>query len=351
MYDPQDIVKRIAGYLINDSSKTEGSFSMDNIQAVSQELAMMYYMTILPIDDKYFLDTAQNEFLDRRALDFNEKRNPATPAIGIVKIKGTAGIVIPVKTGVQSETQTYETDVAATIPESGYIEIPVTCTVSGTAGNISAYAIKQIRISDAITGIEVSNPKPFAGGTNEEDDESFRHRILEKIQRPYTSGNCNDYIRWAKQVSGVGNALCVSCWNGNGTVKVIVLSSTGGIPDDVIINNVIEYIEEQRPIGASVTVVPAVPKSVTIAADIKVVSGFIVEEIKAEFMIYLQEYLTDKAFGVDKTLSYFKISDLLYNVKGVSDVMDYKLNDQHASLSATADEFFQLQEVIINVTG
>lgn len=349
MYTPQEITQRIAQYLKQNTSKMEGSFSMDNIQAVSQELAMMYHMTVLPIDDKYFLDTASTEFLDRRALDFNEVRNPAVQAQGIVIFKGAKGTVIPEKTGVQSDTLTFETIKESVIGDDGTVSVPVICTVAGSIGNINAKEIKNIRAIDGLSGIEASNPSPFVGGVDEETDEAFRSRILEKIRRPYTSGNCNDYVRWAKQVSGVGNAICVPCWAGNGTVKVIVLSSTGGIPDDAIINNVVDHIEDNRPIGATVTVVKAIPKGISIVAEIKLVKGYSNVDVKQLFIQYLQEYLTDKAFGTDKSISYFKISDLLYNVTGVYDVLGYTINGSRQSVTAIPEEFFEISEVTINV--
>ena len=70
--------------LMNPTSKLEGSFSMDNVQAVSQEIAMMYAMEVAPIPDKVLLDTAYDEFLDRAALDCGEARLPATQAQGTV---------------------------------------------------------------------------------------------------------------------------------------------------------------------------------------------------------------------------------------------------------------------------
>ena len=53
--------------LMNPTSKLEGSFSMDNVQAVSQEIAMMYAIEVATIPDKVLLDTAYDEFLDRAA--------------------------------------------------------------------------------------------------------------------------------------------------------------------------------------------------------------------------------------------------------------------------------------------
>ena len=67
-FEYEDIKNRIMENLKNPTSKLEGSFSMDNIQAVAQELAMMYAMEVATIPDKVLLDTAYDEFLDRAAI-------------------------------------------------------------------------------------------------------------------------------------------------------------------------------------------------------------------------------------------------------------------------------------------
>ena len=48
-FEYEDIKNRIMENLKNPTSKLEGSFSMDNIQAVAQELAMMYAMEVATI--------------------------------------------------------------------------------------------------------------------------------------------------------------------------------------------------------------------------------------------------------------------------------------------------------------
>ncbi len=184
--------------------------------------------------------------------------------------------------------------------------------------------------------------------TTDETDESFRNRILERIQRPIISGNKNHYVHWAKSVDGVGNAKVESCWNGNGTVKVVILSSNYGVPDDEIIENVAQYIEVERPIGASVTIVKATPVQVSVSATIAYDSNFNIEEIKTSFTESFQNYLNSIAFDENKVLSYYKIGDILFNIEGVTDIIEYTLNGDKVSLQTAFEEFFILNEVVID---
>ncbi len=184
--------------------------------------------------------------------------------------------------------------------------------------------------------------------TTDETDESFRARILERIQKPIISGNKNHYIFWAKSVDGVGNAKVESCWNGNGTVKVVVLSSDFGVPSDEVIENVSNYIEEQRPIGASVTVVKATPVEVNVEATIVYDSNFTLEEIEQAFSEALQNYLNTISFDETKVLSYYKIGDIIFNIDGVMDIVEYTLNGEKVSLQTEFEEFFILSEAVVN---
>lgn len=254
------ILKRMMDCLKNPVSKIEGSFTMDNLQAVSQELARIFMMEIQPIPDHVLLDTAEGEYLDRKALDYNETRLPG------------------------------------------------------------------------------------------EDDSSFRGRILQKIQNPLTSGNKNHYVYWAKKVLHVGDAKCVPCWNGGGTVKVIVLSDEKGVPSEETLQAVRDYIEENRPVGAKVTVVGATPIPVTIEVSIVMATGFGFSEAKESIGQYIREYLDNIAFQDNTPLSYYKIGERIFSAPGVQDIDTYTINGEKLSISAEVGEFFQLQEAIINET-
>lgn len=68
---------------------------------------------------------------------------------------------------------------------------------------------------------------------DQETDDELRARYYIKIQTPATSGNAYHYRLWSKEVSGVGDAKVYPLWNGNGTVKVLIIDSnkTGAEPD------------------------------------------------------------------------------------------------------------------------
>ncbi len=181
-----------------------------------------------------------------------------------------------------------------------------------------------------------------------ETDESFRKRILERIQRPIVSGNKNHYIHWAKEVNGVGEAKIISCWNGNGTVKVIVLSDNYDVPTDEVIEEVQSYINENKPIGADVTVVGADILEVCIDVVLEIENDYNLEDVKITLEKDLNDYLKSISFDENKTLSYYKIGDIIFAIDGVIDILNYTLNDGKSSIKTNFSEFFKLKEVSLN---
>ena len=354
------VLQRIRNSLQNPANRLEGGFCMDNAQAVSEELARLDLMEVKPIPDRVLLDTAEGEYLDRKALDYNETRNPAEAAVGNLLFTGEPGTAIPIGTEALYGSLVFETTTAARISAEGYCEVGARCQTEGTAGNVAAETITVLRV--AIDGVKsVTNTAPFGGGTQAESDDSFRSRILEKIRQPITSGNRNHFIYWAKQVSGVGGAKCLGaevC--GSGKARVIVLSDQYAAPDDVILGNVKAHIEEERQIGAAVTVAAAAPKAVAVEVTVVVASGYSLTDIRQNIQTALQRYVdsvnredfstppTLKDEGRQSSISYYRIGDLIFGVEGVADIISYTLNGGLTSLASDYEEYFSLGEVAVS---
>lgn len=317
-------------------------------------------MEVMPIPDRTLLDTAGGEFLDRKALDYNETRNPATAATGTLIFTEDAGAAIPRGTVALYGALLFETTAPARIGTDGTCEAGAVCQTTGQAGNAPAGTITTLQSSvEGING--VTNPLPFGGGTEAESDDSFRQRIFDKIRRPITSGNRNHFIYWAKQVSGVGGAKCLGaevC--GAGKVKVIILSDQYKAPDNVILENVRAHIEEERQIGAGVTVAGAVPYAVSITVEVQAAAGYSIADIRQNAMSALQAYVDsvnredfDQApargdQARESSISYYRIGDLIFGVEGVADIISCTINGSLASLSCGYDEYFTLEEVDIH---
>lgn len=357
------VLQRMRNDLKNDANKMEGGFCMDNIQAVAEEVARMDTMEVQPIPDKVLLDTAAGKYLDRKAKDYNETRNPAKASVGTLVFAGEAGTAIPIGTEAVYGIMAFKTTAAAQIGTDGSCEVGATCKSEGAVGNVAANTITALYPGLTIDGVKsVTNPASFSGGVNAENDDPFRNRIFDKIRRPITSGNRNHFIYWAKQVPGVGGAKCLGaevC--GPGKVKVIALSDQYIAPDDVILQNVKNHIEDERATGADVTVVAAIPKGISVAVTVLVASGYSIADIRQNIQAALMEYINSvnredfstpparKDENRESTISYYRIGDLIFGVDGVADILSYTLDGGTISLASAYEEYFTLEEV--NVSG
>jgi len=84
-----------------------------------------------------------------------------------------------------------------------------------------------------------------------ETDAELLDRLLTYMRQPPAGGNQADYVTWAKEVTGVASAKCISCPLGAGTVDVVILakSSTGSeTPSQTLLDAVYAYIDTVRPV-------------------------------------------------------------------------------------------------------
>ena len=73
-YDAQSILARLMDGLQSDANRLQGGFCADNLQAVAEELARYRAMILEYAVEQTMLDTAEGEYLDRKALEYNEAR-------------------------------------------------------------------------------------------------------------------------------------------------------------------------------------------------------------------------------------------------------------------------------------
>lgn len=146
---------------------------------------------------------------------------------------------------------------------------------------------------------------------------------------------------------GVGAAKVYPLWNGNGTVKVMVVGDDMQPVDGAVVTACAEHIESMRPIGATVTVVSAAAKEITVSAIVTVDASATVADVQEAFYKTMEQYVREIAFEV-YTISYNKIGYLLMGVPGVVDYAALTVNGGTENVSIAADEVPVLREVEIS---
>ena len=342
------IINRVLSYVDNTYSKNVGEFIYDVIAAAAIEFEKSYK----DIDDiilKVFAATATAKNLDKKVNEVGLKRKLAVTSSGIVTIGGVIGTKIKTGDLVASDSLTFEIMEDTQIPESGSVDVKVKCQTSGSAGNVPIGAIKYFPVT--ISGLQtVINKEAFENGYDEENDDELRERFFVKVQTPSTSGNIYDYYNWALEVEGVGGAKVFPLWNGNGTVKVVIASADKKSVSDTLIESTYNYIEKNRPIGATVTVVSAMEKEFSITADISIANGYTALEIQETLNQIIKEYLKDVAFKATY-ISLARVGSMLLDIDGVLDYDNLCLNNSEENLQLANDEIAVLGDITLKVVN
>lgn len=131
------------------------------------------------------------------------------------------------------------------LPDSnstGMVDLNIVSQLTGAGTNGVAGAIQLLEVE--IPGVEaVSNADPLTGGSDAESNDNFAARILEEARKSAGAGNVDDYVGWAKSISGIYGVKVVPEWQGPGTVRVVVSGNKNGpINDPAKVEEVRDYI-------------------------------------------------------------------------------------------------------------
>lgn len=334
------IMERLKNDLPDRYDMSPGTYTYDVEKSVASEFENAY--DVLENKDKqFYAATATGTYLDNRVGEFGLTRKDATASTGYVTIKGDVGAVVPAGGKVAAGNIIFNITDNATIDSSGSVTVPVVCDILSASGNVDAGAINRFPVT--ISGlISVSNTEPTTGGSDKETDSELRARFIEYMSHPITSGNKWQYISWAKSVEGVGDAKCQPLWNGNGTVKVIIVDAEKQLAGTELINKVQSYINEQCPIGASVTVTTATTKTIDIACTI-VADIDTIDVIKENIRAYLRDVSFQSGY-----VSYAKIGQVIMNTDGVTDYTELTVNGGAANIPISETEIAILGGVTVD---
>jgi len=222
-------------------------------------------------------DTAETEWLDRHGdiwlvnADGTVGRKMATYAVGEVGITGTfEGVVIPLGTRLEGDDTAYETTMEAMTADGGApVNVPVRALDPGTLGNAEPGAF--LAVTPPIVNVgSTAEVITMAGGTDEENDEDLRIRVLMRIRQPPMGGDQNDYVQWALAVAGVTRAWSGPLEMGMGCVTLRFMmddlrASSDGFPAAADIQTVTAYLDKVRPVAVKdFFVVAPIPRRVDV---------------------------------------------------------------------------------------
>lgn len=354
--DSEDVMSRMVEGMPIDIDVSEGSVAYDLLHPTAEEVERLKQF-----DLDYLFQQIWPQFAEGEALDYHGEargltRKPASPASGTLTVYGSPGAVIQVgdlfaTEGVGiTESVSYESNGEYVIPEEGEIDISVTCTEAGIEGNCAPEKIVIPEdTDDNVT--DCKNMAAFTNGTEEEEDDDYRQRILDFDQARSTSyaGTMADYRRWANEVPGVGSVKVVPPEDDSGVITIVITDSSGQPASEVLRNNVYDYIMKPNdpynrlaPINAIIDVQAPSLLNLSIAAVLELKDTSI-EDVEAAFTTAMQSYFATAMS--DGEIRYQKVANILGDVNGVYDFTDFTINDGTVNVYIDADKIPALYEL------
>jgi len=193
--------------------------------------------------------------------------------------------------------------------------------VPGSDGNVSVGQITVV--SDGPGGItDVSNPIAFTGGSDPEDSESFRQKILQQLRAPQT-GSPTDLKAWAEEVAGVESATVFN--NDNlgvttpGHVTVRISGPGGGIPGADVQSEVLDAISGRGIANTTYHVGTFIADVQAVTVDVTLESSYTLGDVTAGVQAAIAAYINQLAVGATLYLS--GIVDAVFGLPGIVDVV------------------------------
>ena len=269
--------------------------------------------------DQSFPQTAQGVYLDRHGAMRGLKRLGATRSGGTLRFSVGAppvmDVTIPAGTVCMTaeEVRVRTSEEAVISAGALYADAPAEAVEAGTGGNVVPGAVRFLTACPtAVTA--VTNPGAFTGGAGEEDDETFRARILESYRRLPNGANTAWYETTAMGYPGVTAAKAVGRAEGPGTVNVYV-TGENGLPGEELLAGLQAELQEKREIAVTVKALAPTSRTVNVSVQVAPREG----ADRAAVLEAARQAITDFFSGrlLGRAVLLAELGSKLYSLEGV----------------------------------
>lgn len=327
---PESIRDRIFERMSTTLQTREGSVLFDVIGAVAFEL-WRHDMMLDELTYAFYVNEDSGIWLDEAAKLKGMSRRQGTKATALIHFVGKDGTSIPAGTLFYTAAGLEFILAADVVISDGAAEGVLEAAEVGSVYNVAAGEIEQIYRN--ISGVESYTNDQALGGTDQESDAALFLRIDDARKNPATGGNAAYYRNLALSCEGIGVAKVTGLWAGPGTLRVLLAGYDYEPVDQLVVDACDAYIQENRFVGADVTVVSASSAPVAVAATVVLDITTTAEIVQAEFVSKLGTYCKELAAAYfdtteiqDYPLYYNKIAALLMGIDGVVDFTALTVN-------------------------
>lgn len=349
----KELLQRMLDRVPDTVDKREGSIIYDALAPAAAELVQAY-IELEGYLDLVFVDTSSEEYLTRLCSQFGVDRQAATYAVRKAVFRDVQNNAFDVPIGSRYTIDTLSYIVSEKLTKGQY---KVKCETSGTIGNTSFGKLVPI---DYIEGLAIATlEEVLIPGEEEETDNQLKERYFEYVREPAFGGNIADYKRKVKALDGVGSVKVFPVWNGEGTVKLVLLDSEYNIPTSELVDEVYEAVSPEKddtglgiaPIGHTVTITGASATNINIGITVTLASGYSQETVTESIKKTIEEYIRSirESWEKNETLAVriAHIDSRALNVDGVLDVGKTTINETQSNVIISAEHVPVLGEVVV----
>lgn len=288
-----------------------------------------------------FPQTAAGQYLDQHAFLRGLERKEAAQAVGVIRFHvdqaGSTDLTIPAGTVCMTAGLVrFETTEAAVLRSGSlYVDAPARAVEPGAAGNAAAGTILTMAV--APVGVSrCSNPEGFTGGTDKEDDEKLRERVLETYRRLPNGANAAFYEQGALSFPEVAAVAVLPKRRGTGTVDVVVATAAGA-PDEELLETLTAYFQERREIAVDVQVLAPKEKTVDVSVTVAAKEGSDAASVQTAVEQALRSWFNGGLLGQDVLCA--RLGAVIFGVEGVA---NYDLTAPAEDVAVEQDELPKL---------
>lgn len=265
------ILQRMLDRVPSDVDKREGSVIYNALAPAAAEVKQMQ-IELDVILTETFADTASREYLIKRAAERGLSPDLASQAI----LKGEFNIAVPIGSRYTAGEYVFE---AIELISPGVYRMR--SETAGAGPNTALGAMVPVQYIAGLTSAELT--EVLIPGEDDEDTEIFRSRYLASFESQAFGGNRADYKEKVNALTGVGGCKVSRTPGGGGTVGIVIMDSTYGVPSTVLIDDVQEAIDPEvnageglglAPIGHVATVTGVTANVVDVASTITYAPGW-----------------------------------------------------------------------------
>jgi uncharacterized phage protein gp47/JayE len=210
---------------------------------------------------------------------------------------------------------------APTVNTANSISLTADAEENGSNGNAAPGTIIELTNAPP-TLATVTNPAAFTGGSDPEDTEEYRAKLLGYVQTPQT-GSPADLKIWAEEVDGVETATVFTNDNlgtaQNGHTTVRIAGPNGIVPDGTVVANVQAALEARIPACIILHVTTFTPVSTNVTVDVTVSGTYTLADVTPDVQQAVKDYINSLDIG--GTLYLSGIVDAVFGRPGIADVV------------------------------